>query len=262
MFGSYTRPGRGLSKEEIANESRRTVFFSVLGRKLRQFMGLNMLFFLCNLPLIYFIYMPIINLGASLDIFVRYFLAVGALMFIGVGGLGIIAPGVFYVLRNFSRQEHAWVVKDFFNAIKSNIKQSFPVMLLDGVLALLWYNAFMSYSQSEGIFSTVAMVVLAVAAYIYYAMHGYIYLIMIEYRLSLGKILKNAFLFVLINLPANILATVIMFLLSMLTFSNSAEFGLMVSFVISPVLLCYIYTFFIDETISRFMKHQIDTNQK
>jgi len=85
-------------------------------------------------------------------------------------------------------------------------------------------------------------------------MHGYIYLIMLGYDMKLKDILKNAFLFVLIKLPKNIAVTVVMMLISIITFGNSAQFGLMVSFVIAPALLGYISIFANDSTVTKYMK--------
>jgi len=252
-MGGYTRPGRGLSKEEIEAETPLKVFFSVLGRKFRSILGLNMLYFACNLPFILIWYIPIIGAGESFDIFYRYFLSVAGLMILATGGIGVFAPGFFYVLRNYSRQQHAWVVKDFFDAVKKNIKQSSAMLVIDIIVFFLWHNAVVSYS-GNGFFPVAARTILCIAAYIFYTMHGYIYLIMLGYDMKLKDILKNAFLFVLIKLPKNIAVTVVMMLISIITFGNSAQFGLMVSFVIAPALLGYISIFANDSTVTKYMK--------
>jgi len=252
-FGGYGRPGRGLSKEEVEAEPRSRVFFAVIGRKLWHILSLNMLSFLCNLPLIFIIYVPLLSIGPE-NIFSKYFIAVAGLMLLGCGGTGILAPGFFYVLKTLSRQQHAWVRSEYFEYIKKNIKQSAAMTVIDIVAFALWNNAVMYYSGAEGVVPAVALSVLYIAAFVFYVMHGYVYLLMIEYDMKLKDILKNAFLFVLIKLPLNLASVAALLVISMLTFANSTEFGLIISFIIIPTLMGYINIFLIDPVVTRYMR--------
>ena len=60
---------------------------------------------------------------------------------------GPSSAGSAYVMRNWARDEHAFIFSDFKDAFKSNWKQSLAVSVMTAVLPVILYTAVMYYSQ-------------------------------------------------------------------------------------------------------------------
>lgn len=133
FFRDFSRSGKGVSKED-ANQKRFVLFFVILWRKLWQFIGLNLIYFVITLPL--FSYLTVFVLqsvgieaadlaGNMLFAIAGYILNLPPFfmwLLIGVSALlyGPATCGLTYVLRNYARQEHAWTFSDFFTRAKEN----------------------------------------------------------------------------------------------------------------------------------------------
>ena len=99
--------------------------------------------------------------------------------------------------------------QDFFYAIRRNWKQALPFGVIDVLLsALLVYDIVFFYYNATS-FLRSAMFFLAVALrIIYFVMRYYLYLMMVTFSLSIGKLLKNAFIFAMINFRRNLVGTI------------------------------------------------------
>ena len=166
-LGNYNKEGPGVSKEELAQKKRIVVFFEIYSRKFWNIIKVNLLFLLFSLP--------IITIGPAM-------------------------AGMTYVLRNYAREEHAFVFQDFFDAFKSNFKQSFAAgilgMILGGisVYALFFYYYNLSLG---GIYYLFFGAALFFCLTIFFA-YRYVYLMIVTLDLKLKYIFKNAFIFALV----------------------------------------------------------------
>ena len=232
------KPGKGIDPD--APQKRGFFrFFDIFFRKFWHFVRLNLLYAVISIPaffIIFFLAGYISNgfLGTEnaqnllhtlaeqsggdpaewvarmqflFDVVVRFSVAY---LFMNIWGLGPSTAGITYVLRNFAREEHAWIWIDFRDALKANFKQSILVFIIDLLAFVLFFFAIRFYILMGGVVGLLRYVVYVVAI-LYTFMHLYIYPLMVTFKLSLKNIYRNALLFAVGRLPGNLLITVLLF---------------------------------------------------
>lgn len=222
FFPNYNKPGKGVNKRD-PNQPRITTFFEILPRKLWNLCKVNLLYMVAAIP---FFLVTLVITGvissritnslfvalndpsleptlALLDILLRI---VFSLLFTVFYGLGPATAGATYIIRNYGREEHCWLVSDFFERFKSNFKQSFVIWIID-LAALFTMTVAIEFYMNSGIY--ILAVILIFVSLVYTLMHLYIYQIMITFELSLKHILKNSLIFALAKAPKNFLLLLI-----------------------------------------------------
>lgn len=218
LFGNnYSRPGKGISKEEAAKRN----YFDILGRKFWKIVQVNMLYVLVNilffgafvfmlLPVIFTtdeavmndimnsLILPVVT-GKSL-IPIGYFLP---FCFIGPSTAGLT-----YVIRNYARQEHSFMSSDFFEHTKKNIKQGLLASTVMTIVTYLFITAVIFYLNNVA-FKTVIVVLAVIIGSILICASFYVYPIMVTFDMKLRYIFKNALIFALAKLPQNVFIMVI-----------------------------------------------------
>ena len=208
----------GLSKEEAKKRN----YFDILGRHLKHIIYVNLLYALSN----------ILFFGASICLFIAYFsgdnfvdtistflngqfVILPIVPFLPLMLTGPFTAGFTYVIRNFAKQEHAFIFSDFFEHSKNNLKYGLLTSILQYLIlyllieALVFYNAqFMTASLPTGFLYAIFFIALA----LYIIMSFYIYPLMVTFKMSFKVILKNAWTFTIMKLPQNLL--ILIFLLA------------------------------------------------
>ena len=129
---------------------------------------------------------------------VFYFSCIGALLLITFFGGGLCSAGYNYILRNYVRQENAYVFSDFFLQSKKNFKQALVVSLVDyivvsiGLFSISYYFGLMK--NGGGALYIFSFALLVFAFLLYVAMHTYIWTIMVTFKVSLTQLYKNSFM--------------------------------------------------------------------
>lgn len=240
---SYDKPGKGIDPDAPQKRSFFR-FFDIFFRKFGKFIKINLLYVLTSIPALIIVFIlsgivsnsflslpetestfsSIVNqlvtnaadteylkntLIVSVDLFIRSILS---FLFMALWGMGPSTAGMTYIMRNFAREEHAWLWSDFKDSVKSNFKQSLIVFFVDIVLFVLFFNAVIFYSQTSGIMSLLGYFVIVIAM-IYTMMHFYIYPMIITFDLKLKDIYKNALIFTMGKLPSNLFVLLIILLL-------------------------------------------------
>ncbi len=120
---------------------------------------------------------------------------------------GPFNAGVTYVLRNWARDEHSFVLSDFKDALKANWKQALVVSVIDGALPFILYTCWRFYggmlSQSAFYLVPTALVLLVAIVWKLSAMLAYPMLI--TYDLKMKDVLRNSILLTLAKLPFAVL---------------------------------------------------------
>ena len=228
---SYTKEGKGVEKRN-PDEPRISLFFELLFRKFGCLIKLNLLYIVCCIPtFLVMVFLsgllsvritnvcaPIIAqimglaapdmsnaefsvMLANLDLGVRVVISfIVAIMW----GMGPVTAGFTYILRNYVREEHAWLFSDFFGKTKQNFGQALVIWIVDLVAFVVLTTAFLFYFAQPGILHYMSYIILTVAI-IYTAMHFYIYLCMITFKLSNKDIFRNSAIFALVKGPKNLL---------------------------------------------------------
>ncbi len=206
-------------------------FFELIYRKFPKLVGLNLVYFICILPLICAAFYLVLGLfEISPDIIDNTYAAKVLLKLGGISWLpnivktvivlvsavafGPLTCGFTYVVRNHATEQHAWFT-DFFSRAKENWKQGILLGFIDIVLCfcLILYLA-MDLSavatQTSYYYAILCMKYIAIVAFVlYFVMRFYTYAIAVSVELKLRDIFRNARLFLVLGAGRNLLTLVI-----------------------------------------------------
>ncbi len=268
----FNKPGKGVEKEDL-QKHRFLIFFDVLFRKFVKFMQLNLLYLVFSLPylLVLYLFSPL-NATALASVefngigefvktftgesFIGFDLTLRLLFVFGIAvlwGTGPASAGGAYIMRNFAREEHAWVMSDFWDNVKFNFKQSMAVLLIDilviyvSIVAFNFYS--MQYETTPNQIYLIAQGILAFVLMIYTFMHYYIYQLMISYENKLVDLYKNAMLFCIAKFPQNIFFTVISFGIVLGWFMLLNMYAFVVFVLIFTIVCKFIIEFYTSQVI-------------
>lgn len=120
---------------------------------------------------------------------------------------GPVMVGTTYILRNIVKGEPIFIWHDFWYAIKRNFRQGLITGMLDiSFVCLLLYDIYFFYLNDAAGISGAFIVISVSILVVYFIMRFYIYLMLITFKLSIAKILKNAFIFTILGIKRNLLA--------------------------------------------------------
>lgn len=207
MFGN--KSGRGISKEDAAKRN----YFDIFSRHLGHICGASFWFALTNA----------LFFGASAYLFISYFSGENSakiitafltgqtfilpiVPFLPLMFTGPFTAGFTYVIRNYAKQEHTFLISDFFEHSKKNFKQAIITSILTYSVmylilqALIFYNSlFVTHNLPLGTLYTIVAVVL----FLFITMSFYIYPIIVTFKMDYKTIIKNSWIFTIIKLPQN-----------------------------------------------------------
>lgn len=171
-FGNFNKEGPGVPKE-TPPQKRIVSFFEIYFRKFWNIIKINLLYVIFCIPIV---------------------------------TIGPATAGMTYVLRNYAREEHAFVFGDFWDAFKSNFKQSFITGILQAILLFVFYYviAFYYLNLSAG---TMYYICLGISLFFVMALlfaSNYIYLMIVTLDLKLKDIYKNGLIFAFVGLKENL----------------------------------------------------------
>ena len=260
-------------------------FFELLYRKFPKLVALNLVYFICILPLlcaaVYFVLglfdisPEVISNTYAAKTFLKL-IAIEwlpaavkwALVMISALAFGPLTCGFTYVLRCHANGQHTWF-SDFFSRAKENWKQGLALGLIDIILficLILYLSMDLSVVVGElGYYYLIlVMKYVAIAAMIlYFMMRFYTYTIAVSVELKLRDILRNARLFLVLGAGRNLLALVIIAAVTFAFLSTSfIDFVLLVTLLFSfcgfvamyltfPVVKKYMYP---EETEQEFLE--------
>jgi len=218
-FFDYSKPGPGIPKN-APPKARLIVFFEIFFRKFWNLVKINMLFSIFNIPSVFamflalmFFFPNIINNQTSG--FIEKIVFGIAILCIPLITVGPAQSGFTYILRNYAREEHAFIWSDFKEHALKNLRQSLIVCLIDFIIVVLigfTINFYMSFDRSNTLMAFASGIVI-LAFIVFLMMHLYIYPIMVTFKLKLRQIYKNAFLFSLIKFIPNFLILLLCFVI-------------------------------------------------
>ncbi len=228
LFNGYLKEGPGVSKNE-KEKHRFFLFFELFGRKFSKLIYLNILYVTMLIPMIIGLFSSLmvnpLLLGQE-GINTAILATQPLIQFSGnIYGMVIFALSLFlagpatagftYVIRNFQREEHAWVLSDFFEHFRKNFRQASAMAFIDALVYFLLYVAFVFYAYmlkdvNPGMVQMAPALIAAVCVFavIYTWMHFYIHTMMVTFNLTLKDILRNALIFAIGNLPLNLFVTI------------------------------------------------------
>lgn len=170
-------------------------------------------------------------------------------------------------MRNWARDQHAFLFSDFKDAFKSNWKQALGVSLITAVVPVIAYTAVSYYGGMAGsnALMFLPMIVVLSAVLIYVIMLPLLYPMMVGYELSFKNLLRNAFLMSCARLPHMLLARMItlipIFILAVgvLTGSGVAILGVSLYYLLFGFALSrLVYASFANSVFDRYLNPHIE----
>ncbi|MBE7041031.1 MAG: DUF624 domain-containing protein [Ruminococcaceae bacterium] len=210
LFGnSYAKPGKGISKEEAAKRN----YFDMAGRHFFDLVKVNLLFVACTLVFIIAELLLLVGYYGNFDlimdiVFKQHNIIVLFPLFVPFLFIGPFVAGLTYVLRNWARQEHAFLVSDFFEHTKKNWKQGLLLSVVNTVFIFAFTNAFLFYSD-KGLPLFAGLIVYLLVLALWFMTNFYTYTIMVTFKMSFAQIIRNSILLALAKLPQNLFFVVI-----------------------------------------------------
>ena len=268
FFRSYMKPGKGVDPDAPPKRAFFR-FFEILGRKLWKMAKVNLLYAIAVIPAFvlvfwlsgYITYAMSSVLGGEDHAMVLLFDTILRLivtyLFAVIWGMGPVTAGLTYIMRNYAREEHAWIWSDFKDNVKSNFKQSAVVFVIDLAAMLLMYFAYVIYAGMGGIIGNLRFIIL-IMGLVYTFMHFYIYPMMVTFELSLKDLYKNALLFALGKLPSNIFILFILLLVHIgglvIAISIGNLLAIIMLLLLENVFLLSFSSFFVNFNVCPKMK--------
>ena len=222
----YGKAGKRDYSEMDMPKTRVSLFFLVLKDHIFDLVKVNAMQLLFWLPFLFWTMMNVMVIqsidaqtvlestegsAALIDTIAGYF----AIWLLGlIPCIAITGPssaGAAYVMRNWARDEHAFIFSDFKDAFKGNWKQARPVSVMTSILPVILYTAVMYYSQmaSSNLLMMVPMVFVISVGFLWTLMLPLLYPMMIGYELRLKDVIKNALLIAVARLPQMVCARLI-----------------------------------------------------
>lgn len=267
FFGlfDYTKPGPGVPKN-APPKSRPRLFFEVLGRKFWNIIKINLLYTLFNIPglvLLFFgtqFMIPNLMFG---DVEVDFYLRImfGALFVcFPILCFGPAQAGMTFCLRNYAREEHAFIWSDFKEHGLKNLKESLAICMIDFAAFLLLCIAINFYGQlinQQRIWAYFTFGVITLAFLVFAMMHLYIYPMLVTFHITVKQIYKNALIFATIRFLPNIGILLLCAAIVLATFIVT-QIGIILFFLITTAFIGLIINFYAYPTIKKYMIDRIN----
>lgn len=154
---------------------------------------------------------------------------------------GPSSAGSAYIMRNWARDQHAFLLSDFKDAFKGNWKQALLTSVITALIPVLAYTAVVFYGEmaSSNMAMLLPLIVVLSATLMWALMLVLIYPMMIGYELKFHGVIKNAFLMAAARLPQMFCARIITFIpIAILLY------GLLVGNMLVAVCVLLYYVFF------------------
>lgn len=220
----YETPGAGVPENEPQKPGP-IRYFIVSGRKFWDMVVLNLLYFLFSLPAIaIYTMIGLLFLGNAGDAvggalaaegmtdiqILELKAAVHIVLSVGFGflitallGSGAPRAGLSFVLRNYSREEHAFLWSDFLENTKKNLGKGTVIFLIDVLFTFIICLDIASYGGAGTFWGLIASYIALFIFIIYILMHPYIYMILVTFGLKLKAAYKNAFMLTAVKIFQN-----------------------------------------------------------
>ncbi len=125
---------------------------------------------------------------------------------------GIGSTGQMYVLRNWARDEHAFLWSDYKDAISKNWKQGLAIGFLNGLSIYICYVAFITYgdmASTTNQFFVIPQMLMVMLLAIWWMMNEVIFAMMVTYDFKIRHLIRNSAIMVIARLPMSVLILLI-----------------------------------------------------
>ena len=225
----YGKAGKRDYSERDMPKTRVSLFFMVLKDHIFDLIKVNFLQLIFWVPFIFWTYL---NIAAIQNVDAEALLALengsselmGTLstyLFMWLIGVvpcvlitGPSSAGAAYIMRNWARDQHAFLFSDFVDAVKENWKAALGISAITAIVPLSVYTGMNYYGAlaSQNLIMMLPMVIALSVTVLWTLMLPLTYPMLIGYQLRFKDVVRNSFLMAFARLPLMVLARVITFL--------------------------------------------------
>lgn len=262
----YGKAGKADFTPENLPDSRVKLFFEMLRIHFSGLCAINLFYLIFCIPALLWTvtYLPVL-MSAEQDIQTVWssltLYLIGMVPCLTIAGAG--APGLMYLCRNWSRDQHAFLVSDFKDAVKGNWKQGLVVGLINGLSLLVSYVGVMYYSQmaQTGLIWVIPEALVVMMLALWWMINMLIYPMMVTYDMNLKTLIRNAALIAAARLPWSILFLVGAFAVPMVV-AMFVPYGYLVMglvyLVVGFALTGLVYSSYANSCFDRFLNPKIE----
>ena len=266
-FFDYTKPGKGVSKNE-PEKTGFALYFDILFRRFWKLISLNLFFIIASIPAIliawiistYFVtwsasmsQMDIEEMATSLSLLSAFFTVILLL----ICGSGPASAAMSYVIRKYVNDTHSWVWSDFVEHMKKNFKQGIAVYFINTLVISMTLFSFLFYSYNmQNMLAVVLRTLVLVVGAVFIMMQLYVYQLMAGFELKVKHIYKNALLLTLAKLPWNIISVLTAAFLVYGAFSlfmTSPLVGILIVFLLLFTIITFTEIFMTNNTVKKYI---------
>ncbi|MBR2718268.1 MAG: DUF624 domain-containing protein [Clostridia bacterium] len=224
MFGKfmnnyyYGKSGKGDYTKEDLPTTRWQLFWEMLRVRFANLFRLNLLYMIIWLPAMLVMVLGALSILTGLlgedgnlvanayELLHAYVQSTLLWLIPAIAITGIATPGIAYVTRNWSRDEHAFLWSDFKDAVKENWKQGLLVSLVTGFLPMAIYVGWFFYGDmaASNPIMIIPQVLLVMIGLVWSLAVTYMYPLMVSYKLKMKDLLRNALLLAIARLPQSV----------------------------------------------------------
>lgn len=269
MFGGlfnrmyYGNPNKPDLKEDDIKVGKFKLFFTVLQVRFWKLLQLNLMYSIFWAPAFFLVYINLMAVTQSPEIIeisgniYSYLFTMFVFLLPLILLTGPATAGAVYIIRNWARDEHAWILSDFKDAWKKNWKESLLIMLINGLAIIIIYVNINFYSfQNKFIFMLLKYLIIMLAL-VFSMMNMFVFPMLVTYKLKLREIYKNAFIFTMAELPRAFIIFLIAALIAGVAFFFSVPF-IIPFFLIGLSFPLLITTSFANWVFDKYMHVEVD----
>ena len=218
IFGglfNYSKEGPGVSRD-APKKKRFFLFFELYFRKFWKLCLVNIIYVLFCIPMVAAVFALYLIASNSTDFTTQpWFIPAAILSFVlAAVTFGPATAGATYVLRNFAREEHAYIWYHFWKAFKSNFRQASVMGVIDILVSCIAAYVIMFYAMSmgEGNSFVILLILSVIFLIIFTVMNYYVYLLMVTIELPFIHLIKNSFILSVLGIKYNVVVFIFTFI--------------------------------------------------
>ena len=252
IFNSYTKPGKGVSKEDV-QKSGIPLYFDIFLRRFWKFISINLLYIIASIPAIvisffianYFMGLILSAIGlAENEAYIKIIPLLAVLFTVVIlqaTGSGPASAAHTFVVRKYVKDTHAWIWSDFVSSFKQNFWQGMAVYIINVVVFFMIAFGYLFYRYNDIMPDTMSVVLstlILILGVIFCIMQKYVYVLLSGFQLKVKHIYKNAFILTFAGLEWNIFSAVV---IGAMLFGMGYLYVSMIGAAVA-VILCFYFT--------------------
>lgn len=212
---NYDRPGKGIRKDAPQKKGL-ALYFDIFFRRFWKLITLNLLYVIASLPALIIAWyisfhfvawsatLAEMNIEANVVPLVILSIIIGIILLL-VCGTGPATAAMFYVLRKYVGDSHAWPASDFLEHFKVNFKQGLAAYFIAIATSMCLLFSFNFYNYTlTGISAAFFRATLLTAMLLFIFVQFYVYRLMACYKMKLRHIYKSALILAIAQFGLNI----------------------------------------------------------